>query len=217
MNTELMKPEDLTPHPMNYRVHPPEQIRHLAKSIQDNGLYRHVVIAEDNTILAGHGVWQACQFLGMTEIPVYRLPLSPDSPQALKVLTGDNGIGVLAVQDDWALAQLLQDIQGVDDLLGTGFNENSLADLLFHSRPEDDEEGDDVQSIWNEMPEFSQDEIAPYHSLKVHFKTASDLLAFAELMGQTVTNKTAWIYYPKQVGEDLKKIGMKASSNGNHD
>lgn len=209
--TELISPFDLIPHPQNYRIHPPEQVREIAHSIEEHGVYRNVVICQENYILAGHGVWQACLLLELDEIPVYRLPIAYDSPQALKVLAADNTLGLFAIQDDWALAQLLQGLQSTDSLLGTGYNESSLADLLFISRPQDPEdEGDDPNEHWKDMPEFTQDDLKPYHSLKVHFKTAEDLAAFAELMGQTVTNKTAWIYYPKQVGEDLKKLGMKA-------
>ena len=57
--------EDLTPHPQNYRDHPQDQIAHIVRSIEEHGFYRNVVVAKDNTILAGHGVVQAAQQLGM--------------------------------------------------------------------------------------------------------------------------------------------------------
>ena len=53
---EQFSPDQLKPHPRNYRDHPQDQIDHLIQSIRENGFYRNVVVANDNTILAGHGV-----------------------------------------------------------------------------------------------------------------------------------------------------------------
>ena len=55
---------DLKPHPRNYRGHPEGQVAHLEQSLRDHGIYRNVVVANDNTILAGHGVIVAAQKLG---------------------------------------------------------------------------------------------------------------------------------------------------------
>ena len=57
--------ETLIPHPRNYKKHPDDQIKHLCESINENGIFRPIVIAEDNTILAGHGVVLACKKLNV--------------------------------------------------------------------------------------------------------------------------------------------------------
>lgn len=88
---------ELKPHPQNYRIHPDDQITHLVQSIREHGFYRNVVIAQDNTILAGHGIVLACQSMNLPSIPVIRLAIAPDSVQALKVLAGDNEIAGTAV------------------------------------------------------------------------------------------------------------------------
>src|SRR5262249_52126942 len=92
----------LKPHPRNYQAHPPDQLQHIVRSIEENGLYRNVVVAEDYTILAGHGLTQAWQMMGRDEIPVIRLAIAADSPPALKLLVGDNAISHLAEIDDRA-------------------------------------------------------------------------------------------------------------------
>lgn len=102
--TEMVSVEELRPHPRNYRKHPEDQIEHLVDSIKQNGFYRNVVIARDGTILAGHGVVEACIRLNTSEIPVIRLNREPDDPQSLKVLTGDNEIGHLGEIDDRILS-----------------------------------------------------------------------------------------------------------------
>src|SRR5258707_279190 len=100
---EIVAVADLKPHPQNYREHPDDELEHIVESIRANGFYRNVVVARDNTLLAGHGVVQAAKKLGKTEIPVLRLDLDPDDPKALKVLVGDNEIARMAMVDDRAL------------------------------------------------------------------------------------------------------------------
>ena len=56
MIIETIDIEKLIPHPDNYKEHPDQQLDHIIRSIEDHGFYRNVVIAKDNTILAGHGV-----------------------------------------------------------------------------------------------------------------------------------------------------------------
>ena len=72
---------DVRSHPRNDGSHPPDEIAHLKQSLTQHGVYRNVVIAEDGTILAGHGVVQAAQELGHTHIAVKRLPYGPDDPR----------------------------------------------------------------------------------------------------------------------------------------
>src|SRR5262245_29411635 len=87
---EIVPLADLRPHPRNYQDHPDDQLAHLRSSLQTHGWYKNVVVADDNTILAGHGIIKAALQLGVTHAPVRRLPLTPDHPDALKLVVGDN-------------------------------------------------------------------------------------------------------------------------------
>jgi DNA methylase len=129
--TETLERLDLAtlrPHPRNDGTHPPDELAHLKASITQHGIYRNVVVANDGTILAGHGVVQAARELGQTHIPGQRMPYGPDDPQALQLLVGDNHIARLRMQDDALLAAVLQDVarDDVAALLGTGFDEAAL-------------------------------------------------------------------------------------------
>lgn len=128
--TELAALDELTAHPRNYRSHPEGQLDHIKASIKEHGFYRNVVTAQDGTVLAGHGVVEACRELGVDSIPIIRLDIEPDSVQALKVMAGDNAISDLAIDDGDALAELLGEIALADDLDGTGFDDKALAKLL---------------------------------------------------------------------------------------
>src|SRR5262245_61822144 len=129
---ELVALTDVHSHPRNDGLHPPDELAHLKQSLQEHGVYRNVVIAEDGTILAGHGVVEAALQLGHTHILARRMPYGPDSDAALKILVGDNHIARLRMQDDAALVALLQDLSADDPLalLGTGFDAEALEALV---------------------------------------------------------------------------------------
>ncbi len=57
----------------------------------------------------------------------------------------------------------------------------------------------DWQSEWGAagMPEFEQDDDRPFQSLKVHFANQGDVERFAALVGQKITPKTRYMWYPE--------------------
>ncbi len=151
---EVVKLADLTPHPRNYRKHTADQLAHLIESMRDNGVYRNVVVARDNTILAGHGVVLAARKMRRTDLPVIRLDVKPEDPRALNVLAGDNEVARLADVDDRALTDMLKEINELDGLLGTGYDERMLAALTFVTRPASEVADFDAAAEWVGMPEF---------------------------------------------------------------
>jgi hypothetical protein len=120
------------PHPRNYVTHPQDELEHIKASLQAHGVYKNIVIARDNTILAGHGLVEAARQIGLDTLPCRRLDIDPLDPRALQVLTGDNEIMHLRQIDDRALADLFLEIAESADggLLGTGYDETALAQLL---------------------------------------------------------------------------------------
>lgn len=133
-------------HPRNYRAHPDAQLTHIEQSLRANGQYRNIVIADDSTILAGHGVAQAAERLGWETVSVIRLPLGPDDPRAIKVLVGDNEMGGRAETDDALLADLLRLVANEDDLVGTGFTPEMMAKLVISLAPPDVVYTDKIES-----------------------------------------------------------------------
>lgn len=84
-------------------------------------------------------------------------------------------------------------------------------DALPASVPSDDLDallnpGIDYDELWQGMPEFEQeDAFSAISSIKVHFATEEAIEEFAEIVGQTVTKETTFIWYPKRERENLKK------------
>ena len=50
---------------------------------------------------------------------------------------------------------------------------------------------------WLGMPAFEHEDLTSVQSVRVHFKTREDAQAFAELIGQKITDKTRSLWYPK--------------------
>lgn len=190
LKTEMVSVIALKPHPRNYKQHPDEQIEHLMKSIAEHGFYRNVVIAKDNTILAGHGVVQAVErmgLLGPAEVPVIRMDLDPDDPRALKIMASDNEVGKLAETDDRMLTALLRDVMTADDLLGTGFDAQSLSALVYVSRPIEEVHTKEIASEWVGMPEF--DPGKPSARLSIQFRSLEDRDSFVQQTGLVIRTK----------------------------
>jgi hypothetical protein len=204
---------DLTPHPRNYRTHTLEQLDHLKASIEANGVYRNIIATTDGTVLAGHGVREACMALGIEVVPVIRLPIDPESPAALKVLAGDNEIGRLASNDMDALAEILGIISEDDGgLVGTGFDEGSFASLLAMTggaSPDFDPEDE-----WDGMPEYEMEDIGePTKTITINFASPDAVVEFSRLVGQTVTMATRSIWFPPQEDVRTTHLAMVGSDH----
>ena len=212
---EIVLLSDLKPHPRNYRTHPPDQLAHIIRSIEEHGIYRNVVVARDYTILAGHGVVKALTQMGRTEVPVMRLPIDPDSPQALKVLAGDNEIGHLAEVDDRMFTEILKEIKDLGELMGTGYDDMMLANLVYVTRPESEIADFDEAAAWADagMPEFANG-AAPF-KLVVSFRSEADRAEFAEKFELRILKREAktWAtWWPYRGPEDHSALRFEAAS-----
>lgn len=191
---------ELKVHPRNYRKHPEEQLEHIMRSIEAHGFYRNVVVARDNTILAGHGVVEAARKLGRTRVPVIRLDVKPDEGRALKVIASDNEIQRLAERDDEMLLGLLRDIMGgkSSGLVGTGFDADAFEELKGFVDGRISRVGDvDPYEEWKGMPEFHNENVG-FRKLIVHFDNQVDVDAFSKLVGCELTETTRSIWYPEK-------------------
>jgi len=209
MNIETINVNELKEHPRNYKQHPEQQLEHIIKSIEEHGFYRNIVIAKDNTILAGHGVALACKSIGKQKVPVIRLDIESDSTQALKVLTSDNEIGNLAMVDDRQLSEVLKDILDDDlDLTGTGFNEDQLSALIYTTRDANEIETIDEANEWVGIADY--DNTPDSIKIMVHFDTEEDRDNFLQLLDNPHVNykmgKTWKIWYPERGNEDPSSI-----------
>ncbi|SFJ63830.1 ParB/Srx family N-terminal domain-containing protein [Aerobium aerolatum] len=66
---EYRKLDDLVPYVRNARTHSEAQVAEIAGSIREFGFTNPVLIAEDGTLIAGHGRVLAARKLGMETVP----------------------------------------------------------------------------------------------------------------------------------------------------
>lgn len=141
LNYYLADVEELIPYARNARTHSSAQITQIAASIKEFGFLAPIVIAEDNTILCGHGRFYAAQKLGLKKIPCVK-ESHLTKAQKRAYIIADNKLSINAGWDDELLAVELSDLQGEGvDLSITGFDEKELADL-FDDKSKSDVEDD---------------------------------------------------------------------------
>ena len=60
--------------------------------------------------------------------------------------------------------------------------------------------------LWKGMPEFDQRDLTPWQTIPVHFACRADRVRFAQLIGQTITDDTRSLWFPKQeIGRFIDK------------
>lgn len=118
----------------------------IAESLFTNGQYKPIVVnkgthtGKPNEVLAGNHTLEAAASLGWEKISVVFVDV--DRASALKIVLADNRTNDLASYDDGELLQLLQELPDLD---GTGFDDAELQRLLDAAETPDfepDDEGD---------------------------------------------------------------------------
>lgn len=213
MKARTYSVKSLQPHPRNYNAHPGDQIEQIAKSLEQHGQYKNVVIANDKTILAGHGLVLAAQHLEWEKITAVRLDVDPESPQALKILAADNTLATFSMVNDRGLTDLLQEVRELDEwaLDGTGFDDMMLANLIMVTRPAHEIQDTDHAAEWLGMPDYEPKETDRRYT--VLFATDKDRRAFAEKAGLRVGDdeKKTWsTWYPDKQKDDVKSVIVDA-------
>lgn len=123
----MEKIADLKPYPGNARVGDVEMI---AESLQQNAQFRPIVVQRSTGyVLAGNHTMKAAQSLGWDQIDVHWLDC--DDETARRVVLVDNRANDVSTYDDHALLALIQSVgESTEDLLGTGFQDQDLLDLI---------------------------------------------------------------------------------------
>ena len=129
-HTELVDIDKLVPNPRNPNRHPQSQIKLLAKIIRTQGFRNAIVVSKrSGFVTKGHGRLDAARLLEMPRVPVDLQDYENEAAEWADMIA-DNRIAELSENDEDALKQLLQELDGAIDLELTGFDEDSLDDIL---------------------------------------------------------------------------------------
>jgi DNA modification methylase len=129
---EMRPVTDLVPFVRNARTHPPEQVAQIASSMRRFGFTMPMLVAEDGTIIAGHGRLLAAQQLGLPEVPVMVAHGWSDEDRRLYTLA-DNRLAETSEWDPEMLRLEIEELRieaGEDALAEIGFSSDEIAELL---------------------------------------------------------------------------------------
>lgn len=184
------------PYPNNARTHSEAQISQIAASMREFGVTNPVLVDEHNGLIAGHARVQAARQLGLHVLPAIVVAGLSDAQKRALVLA-DNKLALNAGWDEDLLRTELEALESENfDLSLIGFSEAEIAQLTAPGGPLD------PAAEWQGMPEFEQADKTAWQTVTVHFKDQGAVEAFAALIGQTITRKTRFTWYP-QVAEEV--------------
>ena len=127
MKTEKVLVDDLHHPEKNVRVHTPNQIQEIYRSVEMFGQIRPVVIDEDNTILAGNGLVQAYRENGEEYVEVLKMKNLSENDKK-KLMIADNRTYALGFDDNDAIFEILGELDGDFDV--PGYEEEMLESLM---------------------------------------------------------------------------------------
>ncbi len=119
--SELRRPEK------NIRIHTEKQLKEFEKSVQMFGQIRPIVIDEDETILAGNGLYETLIRMDWEEAECYQYT-DLTANQKKKLMIADNKIFSLGIENLDTLNDFLVELQG--DLEIPGFDEEILRQMV---------------------------------------------------------------------------------------
>ena len=123
---EKISIDKLIPYANNARTHSNEQVAQIAASIREFGFNNPVLIAEDDTIIAGHGRAMAARKLNLSEVPCLRLSHLTETQRKAYILA-DNKLALNAGWENNLLSLELTELadSGFDITL-TGFTQEEM-------------------------------------------------------------------------------------------
>lgn len=125
----------------NSRAHSDEQIERLCASIAEFGFVAPVLVAEDNTIIAGHGRVMAAKRSGLRDIPCVRVSHLTQAQRRAYVIADNK----LQEGSSWNIEVLRAEL---GDLIGGGFNPDAMG---FSE--------EDIDDVLRQEPQLTQQKI----------------------------------------------------------
>ena len=146
------KLSELKPAERNVRIHSEKQVKEFVRSLESFGQIRPIVIDEDNTILAGNGLYAALTAKGETAADCYVMTGLSENEKK-KLMLADNKIYSLGVDDMDVFEEFLRELG--DDLEIPGYDEELLKTITA-----DMEDVDEMLSGYGTVTEQTKQQIA---------------------------------------------------------
>ncbi|MFU0524403.1 site-specific DNA-methyltransferase [Gardnerella pickettii] len=187
MQYYLADVSELIPYVRNARTHSEAQVAQIAASIREFGFLSPILVAEDNTILAGHGRLAAALKLGLKKVPCVKENHLTETQKRAYIIA-DNKLSLNAGWDNELLAVELSELEGADfnlDLLG--FDEAELSDIFDADKDVSDDDFDVEKEL--EEPCFSKTgDMWMLGKHRIICGDSTDSSTFEKLLGETKVN-----------------------------
>ena len=187
MQYYLADVSELIPYVRNARTHSEAQVAQIAASIREFGFLSPILVAEDNTILAGHGRLAAALKLGLKKVPCVKENHLTETQKRAYIIA-DNKLSLNAGWDNELLAVELSELEGADfnlDLLG--FDEAELSSIFDADTDVSDDDFDVEKEL--EEPCFSKTgDIWTLGKHRIICGDSTDSSTFEKLLGETKVN-----------------------------
>ena len=113
MKIQNIKVVDICPYAKNAKGHPEKQVKQIIASIQEFGFNQPLVVDSNNTIIVGHGRFEAAKALGLLEVPCYVVDLTEEQAKAYRL--ADNKLN----ESDWDMGLVVTELKELEIV---GFN-----------------------------------------------------------------------------------------------
>lgn len=186
--------DSVVPDAANVRTHGEKNLAAIKASLQRFGQTKPIVVRKaGRVVLAGNGTLAAAKALGWEKIAVVEVDVSDAEGMALAI--ADNRTAELAEWDQEALLATLRQIEETVPAAALGFSADDLTRLLAAVSPA--VVVSDPSGEWAGMPDYSHEDKTPVRSILVHFAAHEHVVEFASRIGQTLTEKTKSVWFPR--------------------
>ena len=181
--------DELVPYANNAKIHGPEQIEQLRRSLREFGFVSPVLIDENKNLIAGHGRVEAARAEGMTEVP-YVTVSDLTEAQRRAYIIADNRLTEAGVWDAGRLKLEMQELQALEfDTDLTGF---AMAEIisLAGDKPESEPEAreDDYDGSVPEETTVREGDIFQLGRHRLAVGSTADEAAMTRLMNGALAN-----------------------------
>lgn len=213
MKIERVGIERVKPWAKNPRGIKRDDFERLKKQIRDLGEYKPLLCYEEGgeyVVLGGNMRLRAYRELGVKEVDI-SIVEAPSEARKIQFALSDNDRAGFYEEDK--LAELvLPEVPNLDlsqFKVDIGEPWMDLKKILAAFGPDPTAAVDQ----WVGMPEYKQEDLTAYRHIIVNFNNPDDVAKFAELLGQNITEKTRFLWFPKAEIDKVKDLRFKANES----
>jgi hypothetical protein len=192
---------EIKPDRKNYRIHGEKNLRLIGKSLTDCGAGRSILIDREDCIIAGNGVYEKAQELGL---PVRIIESDGTELIAVKrtdLATDDARRKVLAFADNYTSDTSVFDI----DVVVEDFPVDELDAWEFSLSNVDVNDPGCEFDTFGEFPYANEDKSA-WKQIIVSFDNENDFKEFQKVTGLNLTDRTRSVSFPQKKNEHVDDV-----------